>query len=99
MTKEELIAESAKLNQSNINHAKDDEKRRAEFGKAFNWKEAKTQYSYTESYYVPTWTEIFIELGRLLASRRFQDCKDDIENLDSRVRQLEQVEKSYQVKQ
>lgn len=75
--KEQLIIEITKLRQSHKEWMADDERRRKEFAKAFNW--------YIQDYYdkskqpaLPTWTEIFVELEKLLANRDFRDIEGNV---------------------
>jgi hypothetical protein len=61
---------------------------RKEFAKAFGW-EKKRDYSYDTEYRCPTWAEIFIELGKLLAKQKRLDYVSDVENLNLRVQESE----------
>lgn len=66
-----------------------DKNRRTEFAKAFGWKKKNSYGSMNEDWYLPTWEEIFIEQGKLLASRTFKNYMDDVQDLHNRVIQLE----------
>jgi hypothetical protein len=83
-TKEQLIAEMAKLRQSYERLVSGDERKRKEFAKAFNW--MKEVYGYNErDALCPTWEQIFIETGKLLAVRAFYDFEGNISELDRTI--------------
>jgi len=56
---------------------------RKEFAKAFNWYEYESEYGYSarkKKLLEPTWSEIFIELGKLLEKATPKDvicCKEN----------------------
>jgi hypothetical protein len=64
-----------------------DKSRRTEFAKAFGWKESPTYIS--DKYKLPTWEEILVELGKLLASRTFRNYEEDVRDLQKRLFSLE----------
>ena len=87
-TKEQLIAEVAKLRQSHGEWVSEDERKRKEFAKAFNW--WKTEY-YDKSKELqnPTWEQIFTEVGKLLAAKNFMDYEENISELECKLEDLE----------
>ena len=90
-TKEDLLKENARLAQSNKEWQDANTARKTEFAKAFRWTSQKA-YSSEESFRTPTWEEIFVELGKLLASRTFKNQASDIENLYNEINVLRQRE-------
>ena len=100
MNKEQLIEESARLKRDNdVLRTRDEESRKA-FALAFGWFKKKGQYDYGESEIrVPTWTEIYVELGKLLERQKrldyifqnesnqmqIQELKVDLEDLKQRT--------------
>ncbi len=89
MKKEELIAELAVQKSQNKEWYELDTLKRKEFAKAFNWYESG-RYDMQSAPKLPTWTEIFVELGKLLASRNFRDTEGNISELENKVRALEE---------
>ena len=83
-TNEQLIAEAAKLRQSHENWVAGDERKRKEFAKAFNW--WKTDYyDKSKEPQIPTWEQIFIEVGKLLVARNFMDFEGNLSELESKI--------------
>ena len=97
MKKEELLIELTKIRESHANWVSGDEKRREEFAKAFNWYKTQGMYDRESEREprTPSWTEIFVELGKLLASRNFMDMEEDVEKLfkglDNISQKLEEI--------
>ena len=61
---------------------------RKEFARAFNWQEVG--YSYTDTKYkTPTWEEIFVEVGKLLATRNHVELEEQVKHLGQVVSNLE----------
>lgn len=89
-TKENLIIELTKIRQSHEEWVAGDLKRRKEFARAFKWNKPKKQYDYGDAeLYEPTWVEVFVELGKLLAARNFADFKGNISELECRLSELQ----------
>jgi len=64
-----------------------DEQIRKEFAKAFDWYDADSNYGYgslTKKLRSPSWEQIFVEIGRLLANQTF-------ETINSRLLDLERL--------
>lgn len=61
---------------------------RTEFARAFNWQKGFS-YSNSVEYREATWEEIFVELGKLLATKNQSDLRDKVKNLDQIVSYLE----------
>ena len=89
MTKEELIKENARLGQTNKEWLEADTQRRLEFAKAFHWLKKRGAYDYTDEYRTPTWTEVFVEIGKLLAARTFYDLEGNVSELECKLEDLE----------
>lgn len=89
LTREELAIELAKIRSSHGDWVSGDENRRIEFAKAFNWFKKRGQYDYQVEYRTPTWIEIFIEIGKLLASRNFMDFEGNLSELKCKLEDLE----------
>lgn len=62
---------------------------RKEFSKAFNWKKQKSSYSFEEESYLPSWEEIFVEIGKLLEQKGTNTCKELINDIHSRIDRIE----------
>ena len=70
---------------------------RTEFAKAFSWTK-KDRYSYNEDrvadYITPTWEQIFVELGKLLADKQWHDLEDRVVAQENEMFNLkEQIKK------
>ena len=90
-TKESLIIELVKIRQSHEEWVAGDLKRRKEFARAFGWNKPKRQYDYGDAeLYEPSWTEIFVNLGKLLAFRDFRDFEGNLSSLECKLETLEQ---------
>ena len=89
-TKENLIIELTKIRQSHEEWTAGDLRRRKEFARAFNWNKPKRQFDYGDAeLYEPTWIEIFIELGKLLAAKNFTDFEGNVSELECKLEDLE----------
>ena len=91
-TREELIVALAKIRDSHANWVSADERRRCEFAKSFNWlKEPNSPYRTTDREVIsPSWEQIFVEVGRLLAARNFMDYEGNISELECKLENLEE---------
>ena len=91
-TKEQLLIEVTRLRDSHGSWVISDEHRRKEFAKAFDWYEVKnSSYGYSDNkkeYRTPTWEEIWIKIGKLLANQKALNYVQDVESLISQVREL-----------
>lgn len=100
MNKEQLIEENARLKRDNEVLRTRDENSRKEFALAFRWFRKKGQYDYGESEVrIPTWVEIYVELGKLLERQKrldyivqnesnqiqIQELRIDLEDLKQRT--------------
>lgn len=62
----------------------EDEIVRQEFAKAFDWHEYEPSYGYSDrkkKYRIPTWGEIFVELGKVLERGKIEVRGEPIETL------------------
>ena len=87
-SKESLIIELTKIKESHAGWVNGDETRRKEFAKAFSWYE-QNQYGGSRTLRLPTWSEIFVELGKTLAARNFMDFEGNISELEFKLNDLE----------
>lgn len=98
MTKAELEKSNIEFNTECNRLEANDNQLRKEFAKAFGWFEKTSVYSHDErSPLTPTWSEIFIEVGKLRAARTFYDlegnvseCECAIEDMNKRLIKIEQ---------
>ena len=92
-TKEQLIVELAKLRQSHEEWVSGDERKRKEFAKAFNWYKDKVyydgQYGRGELL-LPSWEQIFTQVGKLLAAKNFYDFEGNISELECKLENIEE---------
>jgi len=89
-TKENLIIELTKIGQSHEEGVTNDLRIRKEFARAFRWNKPKRQFDYGDAeLYEPTWIEIFVKLGKLLAAKNFMDFEVDISELECKIQDLE----------
>jgi len=89
-TKDKLLVDLTLERKANADFKQDDLTRRKEFARALGWKKPKKQYDYAElELYEPTWTEIFVELGKLLSARDFRDFEGNLSEIDMRLVNLE----------
>ena len=95
-TKEELIIKVAQLEQKINYSASEDLELRQEFAKAFNWGESKQDYGYSSKKWEvanPSWEQIFIEVGKLLAKKDFRNLENDVQAINQNIHQLFRVKK------
>ena len=89
-SKESLIIELAKIRQSHEEWVLGDSKHRKEFARALGWNKPKRQFDYGNTeLYEPTWIEIFVELGKLLAARNFKDFEGNLSELEMKLQNIE----------
>jgi len=65
-----------------------DESMRTEFAKAFGWKTQKNQWSNEDAYRIPTWGEILVETGKLLAKQEALDNRQAMDRLQGEMEYL-----------
>ena len=90
-TKEQLIGDLAKIRSSHADWVSGDERRRKEFAKAFNWGKRKNglyDYNHDWEWTIPSWEQIFVETGKLLASRNFTNYEGNISELECKLDKL-----------
>lgn len=99
-TKEQLIEKVAKLEVKIQVYKDNDERQRKEFAKAFSWHKQKDYYggsSYSnreQEPILPTWEQIWVNLGTLLAARNFMDFEGNLSELEVKVEGIERNIKS-----
>jgi len=66
---------------------------RKEFARAFGWFKKKDYYDSTRESEprTPTWEEIFIEVGRLLAQRDFRDFEGNISEIECALADIKKL--------
>ena|SRR3990167_4773118 len=93
-TKEQLTEEVAGLKHENERLLSQDQINRKEFAKAFKWHKQPKPYSgaYSEPLepILPSWEQIWVNLGTLLAARNFYDFEGNVSELESRLGMLEE---------
>jgi len=87
-TKEQMIEEVAKLKHDNERLILQDQLKRKEFAKAFGWYTSKP-YGGDKEVSLPTWEQIFVNLGTLLAAKNFMDYEGNISELECKLEYLE----------
>lgn len=93
-SKEQILIELTKIKQSYENLISKDERIRKEFAKAFYWHKQPKPFSgaYNEPSepILPSWEQIWVNLGTLLAARNFMDIEGNVSKLEIRLENLEQ---------
>ena len=88
-TKESLLVDLTRIRQSHEEWVAGDLARRKEFARAFGWDKPKKQFDYGNAeLYEPTWTEIFVELGKLLSLRDFRNYEGNISEIECELERL-----------
>lgn len=89
-TKENLIKRVAELENMLKERVGYGERVRKEFAKAFHWYKERKQFDYGETEVrLPSWEEIFVEIGKILAARNFMDFEGNISGLECKIEELE----------
>jgi hypothetical protein len=88
MKKEELISEVVRLKRNNEVLEKRDEESRKAFALAFSWYKKRNQYDYEAEIRIPLWTEIYVEVGKLLAARTFYDLEGNVSECQVAIEQM-----------
>lgn len=88
-TKEQLVIEIAKLEQAVKEYSDASERRRKEFAKAFGWYEQTYYSSYNRPPKLPSWEEIFVEIGKLLASKKESHFNIKLPSFEEMIRDME----------
>ena len=93
ISKEELILANAELKHENEQYLLKDQLIRKEFAKAFKWNKQPKPYSgaYNEppEPILPSWEQVWVNLGTLLAARNFMDYEGNISELECKLENLE----------
>ncbi len=85
MTKEELIIENTELEQELKTSQEGELGLRKEFAKAFCWYKKKEHYENEPKLEEPSWSEIFVEVGKLLSIQKYKNINDKVEAMDSNI--------------
>ena len=93
-TKEQFIEELAEIKHENERLLLQDQISRKEFAKAFRWHKQSKPYSgaYNEppEPILPSWEQIWVNLGTLLAARNFMDFEGNISEIEMKIQDLEE---------
>ena len=88
-THDELIKELSAVLEANKRWIDVDNERKQEFAKAFGWYKALGMYDRGEREpSLPSWEQIFVELGRILAARDFRNIEGNVSELEMRTNQI-----------
>ena len=89
-TKEQLQIELVKLKESHASWVNGDERRRKEFAKVFKWEKPTPFFSEDRDVVLPSWEQIFANVGKLLAARSFYNFEGNLSELECKIEKLEQ---------
>lgn len=90
INKEDLLIEMEILKKKHELCSDRDLERRKEFARAFGWNKKRGQYDYGDvELYEPTWVEVFVELGKLLNAKNFNDFSGNVSELEVMVDNLQ----------
>jgi len=94
ITKEELVIANSDLQHQVERLQTDDQLRRREFAKAFVWYKRQHPYEYRNDNepQMPSWEQIFVNVGYLTAQRDFRNYEGNISELEVAV---EEMKKSW----
>ncbi len=93
-TKEELQKQIGIFENTIKRLAENNESLRKEFAKAFGWYDQKSDYDYrfnrqNNETRLPSWEEIFVKLGKLLANKDFYDLEGNVSELECKFEDFE----------
>ena len=92
-TKDQLIEELANIKHDYDNLLLKDQLNRKEFAKAFSWYKQPKPYSgaYSElpEPILPSWEQVWVNLGTLLVARNFIDFEDSVSEMEFKLEELE----------
>ena len=72
--------------------------KRKEFARAFGWnKQGQTYYDGEFNPRLPSWEEIFVEIGRLLSAQKNLQYISDVENLKLRTKEHDTIFKEHDI--
>src|SRR3990167_9799915 len=89
-TRERLQIELVKIRQSHEEWVSGNERRKQEFAKIFGWFKSHSGYGDERLPIVPSWEQIFTEVGKLLAARNFYDFEGNLSELEIKVESIEE---------
>lgn len=91
-TRDELLSDVAILKGANNEWLEADKRIRTEFAKAFRWYKQPRPYSggYNEppEPILPSWEQVWVNLGTLLAARNFMDLEGNVSELEVGLQEL-----------
>ena len=88
ITKENLVEKIAVLRDENERLILQDQIKRKEFAQAFGWRD--NEYSTIRQVdNIPSWERIFVEVGKLLATKNFYDFEGNVSELKVKFEDLE----------
>lgn len=86
-TKEQLLIELEIVKKNNSEWKEFSNNIRKEFARAFSW---NTGFGFGNTPTIPSWEEIFVEIGRLLAIRDYQNLKDMLKSREDELFYIKQ---------
>jgi len=91
MTKEELLKQNALLAKEIEEYGEANKRRRREFAKSFGWFEKSRVYNFGEEgeARLPSWEEIFVEIGKLLAVDKSSQRDEIMNDIGNKLMELE----------
>lgn len=98
-TREELVAEIAKLEKMNEHYSTQDKRLREEFAKSFRWGSPKQTYGYSGKeewdWKIPTWEQVFVEIGKLKSLMDYRDFEGNMSEHEVAIEQMKQNWEKY----
>lgn len=88
VTRDQLIVKVSELDQSNVAYAAANERRLKEFAKAFGWKK-NSSYNSENDPIIPSWEQVFVKIGELLAANTFVNLLSDLHRLEDKINSVE----------
>lgn len=83
-TREELVLELGNLQEESRTLKTMDENRRKDFARAFGWTKSDF-YGKDREASTPTWSEIFVQVGKLLADSGMLEIRENLHNMNKHL--------------
>jgi len=90
-TKEELEKHNEVLKAELAGAVQQDNSLREEFAKAFAWYRQRNSYGGELEVTTPTWEQIFVQVGKLLAQKDFYNLEGNVRELEAAVQEVRQT--------
>ena len=88
-TESQLIERVAELRHQNEQYLLKDQLLRKEFAKAFEWYKTQRSYGSEPEVQLPSWEQVFVNVGFLTAQRDFRSYEGNISELECKLDDLE----------